>query len=97
MSVFNARKDRDTHGKAKPHFRVKYASPDAKHMHHADRRNWEKVPRCNYGANPAEWNRLYTTSRRRASDKLNRRAVELGDDAEGILWSPDNYPTEYYW
>ncbi|EDY2030089.1 hypothetical protein GTB64_004531 [Salmonella enterica] len=97
MSVFNARKDRDGHGKAKPHFRVKYASPDAKLMHHRDRRNWENMPRCNYSANPADWNRLYTTRRRRADDLANCRAIELGYDPEGVLWSPDRYPTEYYW
>ncbi|EAM6792394.1 hypothetical protein E0G74_01370 [Salmonella enterica] len=97
MSVFNSRKDRDGHGKAKPHYRVKYSSPDAKHIHHADRRNWEKAPRCNYSANPGWWDRLYHTRPRRADDRNNARAIVKGYDAEGVVWMLHNRPYIYFW
>lgn len=83
MSVFNSRKDRLPNGKAKPH---KFKS-------------WERFPslRAFYNKSPSDWNRLYTTKRRRADDKEKLHKVIAGYDADGIAWSPDNYPTQYNW
>ncbi|EON2338967.1 hypothetical protein ACLLKL_001936 [Escherichia coli] len=97
MSVFNARKDRDGHGKAKPHYRVKYSTSDGQVIHHRHKRDWENVPHCNYSANPGWWDNLHTTRPRRAADRNNLRAIVTGGDAEGIAWLPGNRPSNYYW
>lgn len=83
MSVFNTRKDRLPNGKAKPH----------------KMKAWERYPamRRFYNKSPAYWNRIYTTKRRRASDRELIYKVVSGSDLDGIAWSPDNYPTIYYW
>lgn len=96
MSTFNTRRDRDGRGKAKPHFRVQYASPDAKHIHHADRRG-EHAPRCNYSKNPGWWDNIFTTRRRRTDDRLKAAAVMRGADPDGLAWLMDKRPMTYWW
>ena len=96
MSNFNKVKDRDRHGKAKPHFRVQYPSYAAKHCHHADRYG-ERAPGMSYNNNPGWWDNLYTTRRRRADDRINAGKILHGRDPDSICWMPDKKPTEYYW
>ncbi|EBO9898505.1 hypothetical protein EF72_21445 [Salmonella enterica] len=97
MSTFNTRKDRQQDGKAKPHFLVKYRTRKGiKYIHHVDRRG-NRAPHCNYSKNPAYWNNIYTTRRRRADDREQAQRIMLGWDAEGITWLVDKRPTEYWW
>ena len=93
MSTFNTRKDRLPSGKAKPHYHIDFRSrPAAKYVHPGDR--W---PRINVNKNPAWWNRLYTTRKRRADDRANLNRVIQGWDLDGLVWAVNNRPTEYYW
>lgn len=41
--------------------------------------------------------RRLKAKRRRASDRELIYKVVSGSDPDGIAWSPDNYPTIYYW
>ncbi|WP_275554654.1 hypothetical protein [Mixta sp. Marseille-Q2659] len=43
------------------------------------------------------WKWLYTTKPRRAADKERIHRIMRGADPEGMAWSPDNYPTKWYW
>lgn len=83
MSVFNSRKDRFPNGKAKPH--------------NLKARDRFPTLRAYFNKSSSDWNRLYTTKRRRANDKEKLHKVIAGYDADGIAWSPDNYPTLENW
>lgn len=97
MSTFNTRRDRDKHGKAKGHYLVQYPSQDgSKYIHHADHRG-DNAPSVNYSKNPAWWDNLYTTRRRRTDDRLKAVSVLRGADPDGIAWFPNKRPGDYYW
>lgn len=96
MSNFNKIKDRDQHGKAKPHFRVPYPSYEAKYCHYADRYG-RRSPGVNYNKNPGWWNNIFTTRKRRADDRANAVKILHGHDPDGIGWLCDKRPTDYYW
>ncbi len=97
MSNFNTRKDRDRHGKANPHFRIKYPSRwGVMYVHHYDQYG-ANTPACNYDKNPGWWNRINTTRRRRAADRLMLTSILRGVDPDGVTWLADKRPSIYYW
>lgn len=61
------------------------------------KRSYIKVPYRFYWRNPSWWNRIYTTKKRRADDRINQFNILRGSDPDSIVWMPDRKPDSWFW
>ncbi|WP_149330356.1 hypothetical protein [Citrobacter braakii] len=96
MSVFNTRRDRDRHGKPKPHCHVGYPGCDGRMMHHRNRTSglWPDWNPCHC---PSAWTRLFMTRPRRAKEAVALGRIMKGADHDGILFPHRTKPHVYYY